>query len=69
MAFCDARQDAAVEPGLAKNRVARSDRGQRAAGRDAERGHRFADDILAQHRAERRPAVALARERGQPGTF
>ena len=39
------------------------DRRERARGRDAERRHRLADDVFAQHRTERRAAVAAARER------
>ena len=39
------------------------DDGERAGRGDAERVHRLADDVLAQHRADRGEAVAAARER------
>ncbi len=39
---------------------------QRAGGGDAQRVHRFADDVLAQHRTDRGEAVAAARERCAP---
>ena len=54
---------------LAVNRFAGGHRRQRAAGRNAECEHRLADDVLAQNRAERRAAVAIAREGCQAGTF
>ena len=49
--------------GLAQHRLAGGDDRQRARGRDAERVHRLADQYLAQHRPDRRLAVAAARER------
>ena len=39
---------------------------QRPGGRDAHRVHRFADDVLAQHRADRGEAVAAPGERRSP---
>ena len=42
---------------------------QRAGGGDAERVHRLAHDVLAQHGAKRGAAVASARERGRAGAF
>ena len=40
---------------------------KRPRGRDPERVHRLADEVLAQHRAHRGPAVAAAGERCAPG--
>ena len=59
----DAGQHGAGERGFAPHRLAGRHRGQRPGGRHAERRHRLADQVFAQHRAERRPAVAL-RENG-----
>ena len=58
-----ARQHRAGQHGLAHHVLAGDDGGERARGRDAEREHRLADDVFAQHRAERGAAVAPARER------
>ena len=59
-----ARQDRARQgAGLAQDRLAGGDDGQRARGRDAQGVHRLADDRLTQHRAEHGLAVAAARER------
>jgi hypothetical protein len=48
---------------VAPHRLAGGRHRQRARGRDAQRVHGLADQHLAQHRAERRLAVAAARER------
>ena len=50
----DAGQHRAGQRGLAEDRLAGGDGGERARGRDAERGHRLADDVFAQHRARAR---------------
>ena len=55
--------------GLAAHRPPGRHHGQRAGGRDAEGVHRLADDVLAQHRADRGQAVAAARERRAPGAL
>ena len=57
------RQQAPGQHGLALDRAARADHGQRAGGRDAEGVHALAHDVLAQHRADRGQAVAAAGER------
>ena len=62
----DAREDGAGQKSLAANRLAGGHDGQRAGRRDAERVHRLADEVLAEHRADRRPSVATARERRAP---
>ena len=59
----DARQHRAGQHRLAQHRLAGGDDRERARGRDAERVHRLADQHLAQHRPDRRLAVAAARER------
>ena len=59
----DARQHRAGQHRLAQHRLAGGDDRERARGRDAERMHRLADEDLAQHRPDRRLAVAAARER------
>ena len=61
-----ARQHGAGQRRLAQDLLAGRDRSQRARGRNAERHHRLADDVLAQHRPERCPAIAAARERRRP---
>ena len=65
----DARQHRARQHGLAHHRLAGGDRRERARGRDAERRHRLADDVFAQHRTQRRTAIAAARERRGPRTL
>jgi alkanesulfonate monooxygenase SsuD/methylene tetrahydromethanopterin reductase-like flavin-dependent oxidoreductase (luciferase family) len=62
----DARQHRAGQPLLAHDGVARRDRRQRARGRNAERRHRLAHEVLAQHRPDAPRAVAAARERRAP---
>ena len=59
---------AGQEP-LARHVLAGRDRRERPGGGDAERRHRLADEVLAQHRAERRPPVRVARERRRPGAL
>ena len=59
----NARQHRAGQHGLAHHRLAGGDRRERARGWNAERRHRLADDVFAQHRAQRRAAVTTARER------
>ena len=59
----DAGEHCTVEHRLAVHRASGGDDGQRSGGRDAEGVHRFADDVLAQHRADGCQAVAAARER------
>ena len=61
-----ARQHGAWQKILADNLLAGRDHRERARGRNAERMHRFADEVLAQHGAERRASVAIARERRPP---
>ena len=48
---------------LADNLLAGRDYRERARGRNAERMHRFADEVLAQHGPKRCASVAIARER------
>src|SRR3546814_15597488 len=55
--------------GFAANRLTGGYRRQRPGGRDVEAVHRLADDVFAQHRAERGTAVAAARERGAAGAL
>ena len=62
MARRDARQHRAGQHGLALHALARRHRGERACGGDAQRKHRLADDVFAQHRSERGAAVAPSRE-------
>ncbi len=64
MAAGDAGEDRArLRPVLAQDLFARGDGGERARGGNAERGHRFADDELAQDGPKRRAPVAATRER------
>ena len=65
----DARQHRAGQHRLAQHRLAGGDDGERARGRNAERMHRLADEDLAQHRPDRRLAVAAARERRPARAF
>ena len=59
----DPRQHRAGQHRLAKHRLAGRHHRERARRRDAEGVHRLADQHLAQHRTDRRLAVAAARER------
>ena len=63
MARGDAGQHRARQRRLAQHALAGHDRGERPRGRNAQRRHRLADDVFAQHRTERGAAVAAARER------
>ncbi len=69
MAGGDAGQHGARQRRLALHPLARRDHGQRAGGRDAQRVHRLADDVLAQHRADGRQPVAAAGKRGAARAF
>ena len=60
----NAGEHRARQHGLAHHILARDHGGQRARGRYAQREHRLADDVFAQHGAERGAAVAAAGERG-----
>ena len=53
-------QDRPAFRGFATNRLAGRDDGQAAGRRNAERGHRLADDVFTQHRPQRRQPVAAA---------
>ena len=64
MARRDAHEHRTRQHGLARHVVARRHDGQRTGRRYPERGHRRADHVLAQHRPDRRLAVAAAGERG-----
>ena len=64
-----ARQDGAGQHRLASHRLSGRHRGQRPRGRHAQRRHGLADDVFAQHRAERGAAVAVAREGRPPGAL
>ena len=57
------RQHRARQRRLAHHVLAGHHGGERARGGNAERRHRLADDVFAQHRAERGAAVAAARKR------
>ena len=57
----DAGEDGAGQESLAANRLAGGHDGQRARRRDAERVHRLADKVLAEHRSDgRRPSPPRA---------
>ena len=62
MARGDARQHGAGEEALPDYFFARRDRSKRPCGRNAERGHGFADDVFSQHWTKRRPPIAIPRE-------
>src|SRR5690606_4341677 len=57
------REHATGQEGIARDAFAAGDGGEAARGRHTEHGHRFADDVFAQHRAQRREAIAIARVR------
>ena len=65
----DAREDRAGQRLLAHDELPGRRDGERARGRDAQRRHRLADEVLAQHRAERGASVAAARERRASGAL
>ena len=54
---------------LAHDLFARGHRGECPGRGNPKRGHGFADDVLAEHRAERRFAIAAAREVRAPGAL
>jgi hypothetical protein len=60
MACGDPRQHGTRQQGFAHDRLAGRHRRERTRGRDPERRHRLADDVFAEHRPERRAAVAAA---------
>ena len=64
-----ARQHGAWQHALPNHALAGRHGRQRARGGDAHRVHGFADHILAQHRPDRRLAVAAAREGRLPGAL
>jgi hypothetical protein len=64
-----ARQHRARQRRLPVDRFARRGGRQRPRGRHPERVHRFAQDVLAQHRAHRRLAIAAARKRRPAGAL
>ena len=59
----DAGEDSTGQRRLAQYAFAGQHRGERSRGRDSQHRHRLADDVFAQHRTERRAAVAPARKR------
>ena len=63
----DAGQDRARQRRLAQHALAGRHGGERSRGRNAQRRHRLADDVFAQHRTERGAAVAPARKRRRAG--
>ena len=65
----NAGQHGAGQGGLALHQAARRHHGQGARGRDAQRMHRLADDVFAQHRTHCRQPVTAARERSATRTF
>src|ERR1700752_72282 len=62
----DARQYRSAQSSLAVDRLSRNHRGERARRRNAERVHRFANQVFPQHRPERSAAVARTRKRRWP---
>ncbi len=64
-----ARQHRARQRRLAHHRLTGRHGRQRSRGRNAERRHRLADDVFAQHGTQGRPPVAAARERCRPRAF
>ena len=69
MTGCHAREHGARQRPLAEHRFAGCRHRQAARRGDAERVHRLADDVLAQHRPERGPSVAATRVRGWAGAL
>ncbi len=62
-----AGQHRAGQRHLAHHMLARDDSGERPRGGNAQGKHRLADDVFAQHRAQRGAAIAAARERRRAG--
>ena len=60
VAGCYSRQDGTRQPALAVNRFSGRNDGECTRGRHSQRMHRLADNVLTQHRSQRRPAVAVA---------
>ena len=56
-------------PVLAHDPFAGGNSGQRPRGGNSQRGHGFADNVFAEHRAEGGFAIAAARERRAPGAL
>ena len=69
MARRDAGEDGPGQHRLTDHPLPGRDRGEGAGGRNAERVHRLADEILAQHRPERSATVAPARKRRRARTL
>ncbi len=69
MAARDARQHGTGMRLLALDAIAGGHRGKRARRRDAHRRHRLGHEELAQHGADRRLAIAVARKRRRPRPF
>jgi hypothetical protein len=65
----DPRKHGAFEHGLAIHRFAGGHDRQTARGRNPERVHRFADDVLAQHGPERGSSIAAPRVARRPRPF
>ena len=65
----DAGQHGAGQRHFTPDGLAGRDNGERPGGGDAERGHRLADDVLAQDRSERGAAIAVAGERRGAGAL
>jgi hypothetical protein len=57
MALCDASENRTWQQGFSRHSFARQDGCKRARSRNAQSGHCFADDILAQDWAKRGPAI------------
>ena len=65
----DAREHRARQHGFAEHGAPRRHDGEGPRGGDAHGVHRFAHDVLPQHRADGGEAVAAAGERRAPGAF
>src|SRR5262249_58412304 len=69
VAGSDAGEHRTRQRRLSADRLTRGNDGKRPGCGDTERVHGLADDVLAQNRAKRRPAIAVAGERGGAGTL
>ena len=69
VAGCHTRQHRARQGRVAVDLLAGGDHGQRPRAGDSQAVHGFADQHLAQHRTNGRPAVAAARKRRASGAF
>ena len=65
----DPRQHGSRKLRFAEHGLAGRHRRERTSSGDTEGSHRFADDVFTENRAERRPAIAAARERRSPGAL